>query len=308
MNQPQPTHHSTVTADQIDHLGHMNVRYYGVNAMRGTEEFLRRIAPEGPGLTTGLGVSDIYTRHHREQLLGTDLILRTGVLDADRERIRLYHELAAQESDILAATFVHTIVPDSRSLAAAIIDRSNDWAIELPEHGRSRSIVLDVDPLATAPTLDEAKAAGLAMREPRQITAEECDANGVYERPNGPMLIWGGTPFEGSSLGPMLHDGPNGEKMGWASMETRLSVRRLPEVGDRIQSFGATIDLRDKTSHRAQWAFDVDRGDLLVSFEVVSLAFDTAGRRAMSIPDHVRASEQATLRPDLAPSAASTSE
>ncbi|MFT6393412.1 MAG: hypothetical protein ACJA14_002942, partial [Ilumatobacter sp.] len=26
------THTSTVTADQIDHLGHMNVRYYGVNA------------------------------------------------------------------------------------------------------------------------------------------------------------------------------------------------------------------------------------------------------------------------------------
>ena len=38
------THHSAVTEDQIDHLGHMNVRFYGVNAHAGTAAILDRLA------------------------------------------------------------------------------------------------------------------------------------------------------------------------------------------------------------------------------------------------------------------------
>ncbi len=34
------THTSTVTEDQIDHLGHMNVRFYAVNARAGTDALL----------------------------------------------------------------------------------------------------------------------------------------------------------------------------------------------------------------------------------------------------------------------------
>ena len=37
------THRSTVTEDQIDHLGHMNVRFYGVNARQGTETLLSHL-------------------------------------------------------------------------------------------------------------------------------------------------------------------------------------------------------------------------------------------------------------------------
>jgi hypothetical protein len=102
----------------------------------------------------------------------------------------------------------------------------------------------------------------------------------------------------------MLHEGPDGERMGWASMETRMVIRRLPRLGDQIQSFSAVIGLADKTSHRIQWAYDVDRGDLLTTFEVVNLAFDTGGRRPMTIPPRLRAAEQSVLHQDLAPRSA----
>jgi acyl-CoA thioester hydrolase len=300
MTQLHDTHRSTVTPDQIDHLGHMNVRFYGVNALRGTEAFLERCGTSG---ASGLRVADVYTRHHREQLLGAELVVRTGVLDVDEDRLRLYHELVEERSDTLAASFVHTLLPASDldgSVAADVLVHASDRVVALPDRGAPRSISLGTDPLASAPDLEELQARGVAMRSPRTVIADECDEDGTHRWSEAPGLVWGGEPLTGS-VSPMLHQGPNGEAMGWASMETRLSVRRLPSVGDRIQSFGAVVDLRDKTSQRMQWAFDLDRGDLLVAFEVVNLAFDTGGRRAMSIPDHVRADEQALLHPDLAP-------
>ena len=119
------------------------------------------------------------------------------------------------------------------------------------------------------------------------------------------MLAWGGEPVDRGTP-EMLHEAPGGIRMGWASMETRLRVARLPRAGDRIQSFSAVIGLRDKTSHRILWAYDVDRGDLLITFEIVNLAFDIGARRSMSIPPHIRAFEQAATHEDLAPRAPSS--
>lgn len=298
MSNLHDTHRSTVTPDQIDHLGHMNVRFYGVNALRGTETFLERRAPSG---ASGMRVTDVYTRHHREQLLGAELVVRTGVLDAGDGRIRLYHELVEERSETLAATFVHTLVAGTGgAVPAAVADLVAEWTVPLPDRGAPRSISLETDPLASVPDLEELRSRGVAMRAPRTVAAEECDERGRCRWSDAPGLIWGGEPVNGS-VGPMLHEGPNGEQMGWASMETRLSVRRLPEEGDQIQSFGVVVGLRDKTSHRVQWAFDLDGGDPLVAFEVVNLAFDTGARRAMPIPPQVRADEEALCHPDLLP-------
>ena len=93
----------------------------------------------------------------------------------------------------------------------------------------------------------------------------------------------------------------DGRRMGWASMETRLAFRRLPRAGDRIQSFSAVLAIADKTSHRILWAYDVEREDLLVSFEIVNLAFDIDARAPLRIPDRYRAAESKVLHPELAP-------
>ncbi len=296
------TYTSTVSNDQIDHLGHMNVRFYGTNAQQGSSTVLEELGLDDAEVQ----LTDVYTRHHREQLLGTSLVVRSGIITAQPDQIRIYHELVDADGDTLAATFVHGwtpvgtgVVPDSTIERAVLV--------EIPEYGGSRSIELDADPMVTAPSLDDVRSRGLEMREPREVGSEECDAAGRYIPEFAPMLTWAGTPIGGGARGDILHDGPNGERMGWASMETRMTSARLPELGDRIQSFGALIEMRDKTTHRIQWAFDIERGDLLTSFETVSLAFDTVGRRAMSIPQWIRDAELSTLRPDLAPKASTAS-
>jgi acyl-CoA thioesterase FadM len=121
MSELRTTHESAVTDDQIDHLGHMNVRFYAVNAQAGTRAMLAGLPGWGPRPHL---VHDVYTRHHREQLLGTALVVRSGVLGAGPDGLRLHHELAVRDSGDLAATFVHRISPlDESGERAAVSDR-----------------------------------------------------------------------------------------------------------------------------------------------------------------------------------------
>lgn len=277
------THRSVVTEEQIDHLGHMNVRFYAENAIAATRTLLDELS----GPSHGLVIDDTYTRHRREQLLGAELEVRSGVVGIDDSRVRIYHELVNGDDEV-AATFVHGC---RGAMAGTAIEAARALQVDIPEHGRPRSISLDDEPLAAAPTHAAASDAGLAMRHPRAVAADECDDEGRYRMALAPMLTWGGEPVDDSS-GPMLHANDDGSVVvGWAAMETRLVVGRLPSLGTQIQAFGAPVEVNDKTVRRVHWTFAADTGELLCCFEGVSLAFDTVGRRAVSIPDAARRTE-----------------
>lgn len=298
------THTSSVTEDQIDHLGHMNVRFYGTNAHAATSTVLSGLDgwPDAPHL-----VHESYTRHHREQLLGTSLLVRSALLSADVDGLRIHHELVPANAEALAATFIHRVSPideagNRLAVPEAVVEAASARIIEPLPYAAPRTIDLSGDPLASAPSLAVVRERGLDVRKPRTISAEECDERGGY-RPDGTMmLLWGGeAPDDVKGWGPDLHEGPDGELMGWALMETRVHLARLPRIGTRIQSFGATIALHERATHRLHWCFDLDRGDLLCAFEAVDVAFDTRARRTMVIPDAIRRRQQSVLHADLAP-------
>jgi acyl-CoA thioesterase FadM len=296
------THASSVTEDQIDHLGHMNVRYYGVNAHAATNAVLAGLDgwPEGPHL-----VHDSYTRHHREQLLGTPLLVRSGMLAADVDGLRIHHELVPTNAEALAATFVHRVSPiDEDGMRLPVPDASVEAAraavIEPLPYAAPRTIDLDVDPLATAPPLEKVLERDLAVRKERTIGADECDERGAYWPDAIMMLLWGGEPPDNAEgWGPHLHETPEGELMGWALMETRVLLDRLPAIGTRIQSFGATIAVHERATHRVHWCYDLDRSEVLCAFEAVDVAFDTRARRTMVIPDALRRRQESLVHPDL---------
>lgn len=307
MSELQVTHESTVTEDQIDHLGHMNVRFYAINAHAGTTAVLASL----PGWDArGFVVHDVYTRHHREQLLGTRLVVRSALVGAEPGAIRVFHELAAADSGVLAATFVHGISPLDgdglrRPVPADLVEVLREAAVPLPPQGATRTIVLGGDLLATTPTLATVQGRDLAMRKPREVRSEECDERGRYRVEMAPMLTWAGEPTDNEPA-EILHTTDEGVRMGWAAMETRVQIARLPALGDRVQSFGAAVSLHDKVTHRVYWSYDLDRGDLLTAFESVSMAFDIDARRPISIPSDYRQREQGRLQPDLAPQVVSS--
>ena len=296
------THRSSVTADQIDHLGHMNVRFYAVNALAGTAAVVGGL----PGWPSGAHVvHDVYTRHHREQLEGTALEVRSAVLGATPSALRLHHELVASDSGELAATFVHGVSPVGddgapRPLSDAVMEAAASRATAQPSYAAPRTVSLGADLARSAPSLELLRARGLAMRKERRVDPDECDERGAYRVDLAPMLTWGGEPV-GGDAGGGARETPDGKLMAWASMETRVQLCRLPVVGTRIQSFGAGVAVHDKVTHRVHWAYDLDTGALLTAFEAVSLAFDIRARRPMPIPDDLRAFELGRLQPDLAP-------
>jgi acyl-CoA thioester hydrolase len=298
------THTSTVTEEQIDHLGHMNVRFYAVNAHEATRTVLADL-PSWDGREHF--VHDVYTRHLKEQLLGARLAVRSAILDSTGAALRLHHELVNRDTDELAATFVHGISPldeDGRRLPVPddVLRVATARAIPHPAHAPTRTISLDADLMANTPSLETVQERGLAMRKERLVDAGECDPSGAYRVEMAPLLTWAGEPIDGDNA-EFLYESPDGVRMGWASMETRVQMGELPRVGDRIQAFGAMIAIHDKVIHRVHWTYDLDTAALLTAFESVSMAFDIGGRRPMSIPDGYRAKSERTLQTDLAPQA-----
>ncbi len=295
---------STVEASQIDHLGHMNVRYYLVNAIHATRALAARLglgpeACEAHGAR--LGITDTFTRHYREQLVGAPLEVRSGVLEAEGDGLRFYHELRNTERDELSAAFVHRLKLQARDTRRAlplpelVAGDAVRGRVAWPEHGRPRSLDLTT---TSKPSFDTVRERELAMREVRVIRPEECDEDGFFQMERYQDLVWGGTPAKGRG-GMPLHETEDGRRMGWATLESRGALQGLPRAGDRVQSFGAEVDVANKTTIHHNWVFDVDGGELLCTSSVVNLAFDIGARRAIEIPPALRARLEASCHADL---------
>jgi acyl-CoA thioester hydrolase len=299
-------HEATVAEEEIDHLGHMNVRFYLEKAFAATRALSSGLGL-GPDACRALGgaleLREGYTRHYREQLVGSKLAVMGGVLSVEADGLRLYHELVNPARGERAATFVHSLGLRDRESRAPLplpeiaAKNADDARVAWPEHGRPRTIDLGTVPPALS--LDEARARGLAMREPRRVRAEECDALGRFESSRYLDLVWGGDPTTSPTEDVPFFRLANELQFGWATMESRGVLRELPRVGDRIQSFGAEVALARKTSFRHHWVFDVETAELLCTSSIVNLAFDIAARRAIEIPPQIRETVEAQYHPDL---------
>lgn len=314
-------HESEVKREEIDALGHMNVRFYGERALASTKRLLAELRAEtsdfqrstwAPGASAEQGDAELtydlprlFTRYQREQHTGSPLVVLGGLLNVTDAGLRFYHELRNPERDELAASFVQDLelrVPgeaEALRIPESVQKDLSRFRIAFPEAGQPRSIDLDRPPIA--PTLDDALADGLAFRLPRTVESEFCDAEGRLSAEMRPFYMWGGDPIPPQTRedGPPLIDLPDGAKMGWASMETRSVMLEQPIVGMRVQSFAATVELARKTNLRRYWVFDLDTKRLLLSNEVVELALHLGQRRAIEIPEEIRADMVATLRSDL---------
>lgn len=274
------SHTSTVVADQIDELGHMNVRYYGENAFAATAFMVDRL---------GLGELELtrtYTRHHHEQMEGNRLEVRSAVLDGGTD-LRFFHELRNAETNDLAATFVH-------ELAHAVLDGPT---VELPDYGRSRSIDLARNVADTAPSLAEVRERDLAVRLERELTTEDSHGADVVPPWLTNNLIWNGERPGGETS--WVIDTADGDRVAFASMETAMTICRPVAVGTRIQSFGAVVELGDKIARDLHWVYEVETGELLAAAESVDLAFSITHRRSREMAPEQRVREQARLHPDL---------
>lgn len=306
---PRVLHESHVEADEIDALGHMNVRFYGTRAMAATERLVGELAEatNGFGLAEGFvyDVPGLYTRYQREQHAGSPLVVRGGPIAVSDRGLRFHHELVNPERDERAASFVHDVIlrrpgeaepvflPEASRKALA------EALVASPAEGLARTV--DLDAPVAGRSLGEMQAFDLAIRLPRVIEDDLCDGEGRVVADMRPLLMWGGDsiPPAPKNDGPPIHDLADGGRMGWAAAESRSVMLKQPRAGMRIQSFGVPVGLGAKTTHQRFWVFDLDTGDLLLANEVVDIALHLDQRRAIEIPHELRGPLEARLRPDL---------
>jgi acyl-CoA thioester hydrolase len=297
---------ATVGDDEIDELGHMNVRFYLAKALHATQVLAARhgLSPDACSeLGVVLELRDVFTRHYREQLAGERLAVKSGVLDVRVGGLRFYHELVNPRRQELAASFVHELELRDRdtrvasSLPEMLAQSTGRALVEWPPHGQPRT--LDLDSAPPELELGLASERRLAMRRARVVLPDECDSDGYFIASHYQDLIWGGEAVEGQGRDSWLHDLEDGGKLGWATLESRGILAEMPRAGTRIQSFGAEVALAAKTSFRHQWVYDLDREALLCTSSVLNLAFDIGARRAIEIPVAVREGLEARYHPDL---------
>ncbi len=301
----------TVRPEHIDGLGHMNVRYYSLAAQRAAGRLFRDLGLASDLLESGpevLAFPDAYIRYHREQLEGASLAVRGGVLEPGADGLRLYLELFNRDNSDVAASFVYRVELQDRGerrvqpLPAAVQARAANERVDLPDYAAPRT--LGLDPVRTDVTLDEARRLGLSRSAP-PVTLEEawCDSDGFLRVGDANTLFMVIHGVRRRAAEPMRDNNfrtDEGHLMGWAMMESRQVITRLPRLGDVITCYQAETLVADKVHCSTRWVYQGESGASCAVMQTVALAFDIQERRPVSIPERQRAELMASYHPELA--------
>lgn len=310
----QQLHETIVLPEEIDSLGHMNVRYYMARMERANRILLEELnIPADTMARSFLRRTDTYTRFRREQFEGATLHTLGGILALTEGGMQSYIEIRNPQTEDVAATFIVTtalIDQASRSplaFPATVRDRAAH-PIEVPRFAKPRS--LSLGPVNTNITLQDLQTqipdveGGGMMSGKREATieADDVDADGWLKEDIELMFL----PFArlaaqtGEQQGPPVFHTSNGLRVGWAVMETRTQTFAQPRLGDDIAYFSADLKIEDKSRLSRRWALDRGTGQLLGMSDTVGVCIDLDARRAIPWPEELRKQIERYQQPQLA--------
>ncbi|MET0182250.1 MAG: thioesterase family protein [Caulobacterales bacterium] len=293
---------------EIDHLGHMNVRHYGTRARRGVAKLfemagLPRNELKARGVKIVLG--DVFNHYLREQFEGAMLVVQGGVSRIDGDGVEIFVELINEAKDERAATFL---------IRPWLCDVKTRARVPVPEDASKRAaqMLIDMPAYAAPRSLDLSKPVEKSFAEieqlsggetfPPQMTgvkikAEACDEHGYLKFGTAQEIMMTG--FEIDLADPLkererrkdleIARDPAGRRIALAQLENRQLVLGYPRVGDNIKTFSATFDHGAKTLRARRWVFNQETGALYAILDNVMIALDLDARRAVNVPDYMRA-------------------
>ena len=307
---------SVVRAEEIDSLGHLNARFYMERVARANEAL---IASLGLDLATRdkagavLARPDAYIRYQREQRLGAQLQVRSGLIDVDGDSLRIFHEVRNAVTDDIASVTLATFTLQSRAtrtpmpLPAAVVETARAVREPLPDYGNPRSLTLTQPRLDVTfqHVFDRVGAFGdgaTGMLTERVLPQDICDEFGFVRDGEEllPAIFRRGRPEELEVLGPPITVSPSGLRYGWALMELRTLQVSRPRAGDRVRSIGAILGMNRKVRQSRRWTFNGDSGALISIDDTVALLLDIDGRQAIEIPADLREELSRQGAPELA--------
>ena len=314
MTELKVLHESTVQPEEIDALGHMNVRYYMTRVDQANRSMLaERGIQEEPG--KAIRRLDTYTRFHREQFAGATLHTLGGLIavagsDESRE-VNGYFEIRNPDNNQVAASFIlRSCLIDISSQQVLDItansannDNTSEYIVLVPEHGMPRSLSLN-DPARIsleeleAVVGDDPTPGMMSGRRKNAVHADDCDTDGrLREEMDLMFVLHRPTIGNENELGgpPVMRDS-EGRRYSWAMIETRSVVWHRPMEGEIVLSIGADIANGEKWRQSRRWMFAEKTGLLLGISDSVGLCIDLDARRSIPMPlDVIEAIERSSL-------------
>ena len=313
MTELRVLHESTVQPEEIDALGHMNVRYYMTRVDQANRSMLAEMGiQEEPG--KAIRRLDTYTRFHREQFAGATLHTLGGLIavagsDESREA-NGYFEIRNPDNNQVAASFIlRSCLIDVSSqqvldiTANSVNNDTSEYRVLVPEHGMPRSLSLN-DPARIsleeleAVVGDDPTPGMMSGRRKNVVHADDCDSDGrLREEVDLMFVLHRPTTGDENELGgpPVMRDS-EGRRYSWAMIETRSVVWHRPMEGEIVLSIGADIANGEKWRQSRRWMFAEKTGLLLGISDSVGLCIDLDARRSIPMPfDVIEAIERTSL-------------
>ena len=314
MTELKVLHESTVQPEEIDGLGHMNVRYYMARVDQANRSMLAEMGiQEEPG--KAFRRLDTYTRFHREQFAGATLHTLGGLIaieGADESReVNGYFEIRNPDNNQVAASFIlRSCLIDISSQQVLDItansannDNTSEYIVLVPEHGMPRSLSLN-DPARIsleeleAVVGDDPTPGMMSGRRKNVVHADDCDSDGrLREEMDLMFVLHRPTTGDEKELGgpPVMRDS-EGRRYSWAMIETRSVVWHRPMEDEVVLSIGADIANGEKWRQSRRWMFAEKTGLLLGISDSVGLCIDLDARRSIPMPlDVIEAIERSSL-------------
>lgn len=294
----------TVRLQEIDDMGHMNVRYYmqhASDAMATLTALLGLGARRAHADGLAWGVREQHIRFHREMRTGATFTIFAGIVEAAADHLRVYKEIRLTETDQVVATITSVLalldqearLP--RALPADLRDKALGLTTAIPTHGAVRGLAW-IEPRIDL-TRAEAEAMGLYPCFLGPVRAEYCDRDGFMT----PMGYMGRISDGIRNLHARYRDVSGDEDgPGGAVVEYRLVYHQPPRVDDIVVVMSGLHAVTDKAIGWMHLLFDHETNGLVGTAEAVAVRFDLATRKAVPIPAQDRASMERILIPELA--------
>jgi len=316
MSDPILLHESIVTEDEIDTLGHLNVRFYVERAVKANMALLQRAGAAPAPAGQMLRRVDTYNRFHREQFAGAPLNTYGGIVPNEAmgaaAGVTTYLEIRNVDKDQTAASFIMTSdMIDTASqtrqgirLQPAGLDT---LTIELPDAGRPRSLSLTTPRQVSFAELDavvpeDQEPGAFHGRREGTVQADDCDEHGRLKEELEPLFVLFRAFAEQQQRqpGPPIFKDRNGRRYGWAMIETRVTNETRPASGETIVSLSADLKFGEKWRHTRRWLFSKESHALFGIHDQIGMCLDLDARRAIPIPDEMRAEMESAALPQYA--------
>lgn len=311
---------SLVGPEEIDSLGHLNVRFYLAWVDRANRVLLDALGLgasvlEAQGAT--LRRMDTYCKFRREQFEGSELSVHGGVLQTSGSQVRSYFEIRNAARDEIAATFVTgTVIADRASrqvLELPLFARqvNEQYGVQIPTYAQPRTLSLDPPrldlPFSTLmERIGESAEFGMTGRREGMIEAVDCGPDGLLRDDVELMFVMFRKQMvqmaqqDAKAFGPPIQHTDEGHRFAWAMLETRNIEVARPRAGDAVVWIGADVGIAEKSRQSRRWAFVKNTGQLLSIHDSVGIAMDLDARRAITIPRSIRETMDRHYLPEFA--------